>query len=105
MKRIALLLLALALAGCEERVITHSARVPMEVVKIKFEYKSNSKVDLRVIGTGMVYRNQRLNCSKTAAERVRMGSRWDVVVEDWKQGDRYGTTLQGVGAICRLSKR
>lgn len=98
------ILLSLMLMGCEERVVTKSDRVTMEVVGVSLKSKSNSKVDLKVVGTSLVYYDNSLSCSRSRAEYVRIGSRWDVTVEDWRQGDRYGTTLAGTSAICDKSQ-
>lgn len=96
--------LAVLLVGCEERVVTKTERVTMEVVAVTLKSKTNSKVDLKVVGTSMVYRDNRLSCNKSKAENVQVGSLWDVVVEDYRRGDDYGTDLKGTDAICTLSQ-
>jgi len=99
------IILSVLLAGCfEERIVTKSERVTMEVVGVSLKSKSNSKVDLKVVGSSLVYHDQRLSCSRNRAENVRIGGKWDVLVEDWKQGDRYGTSLVGTSGICDKSQ-
>lgn len=96
-------LAAVMLTGCEERVVTSSKRVTMEVVGVSLKSKTNSKVDLKVVGSSQVYRDNRLSCNKSKAQNVRIGSKWDVTVEDFRYGDRYGTDVIGTSAICTLS--
>lgn len=96
--------LLLVLTGCDERKVVKSERVTMEVVGVSLKSKTNSKVDLKIVGTSLVYRDMRLSCSRNRAENVRIGSKWDVVVEDWKQGDRYGTSVVGTSGICDKSQ-
>ena len=98
-----LAILLVSLTGCDEYVVTKSERITMEVVGVTLRSKSNSKVDLKVVGQPVTYYNERLSCSKTKARNVRIGSKWDVVVEDYKWGDRYGSRLRGTDAICTLS--
>lgn len=98
-----ILLSVMALSGCDERIVTHSERITMEVVAVHLHSKTNSKVDLRVVGQPVVYHNQRLSCSKSRAQNVVIGSKWEVLVEDFRYGDRYGSELMGTSAICDLS--
>lgn len=94
---------AALLTGCEERVVTHSELVTVEVVSVYLTTKTNSKVDLKVVGKNLTYRDNRLSCSKDKARNVRIGSKWDVWVEDYKRGDRYGSDVLGTSAICDKS--
>ena len=96
-------LAAALLTGCEERVVTKTERVTMEVVGVSLKSKTNSKVDLRVVGTQQVYRDNRLSCNKSKASNVKIGSKWDVTVEDYRYGDRYGKDVLGTKAICEKS--
>ncbi|MNB75752.1 hypothetical protein D3C75_224050 [compost metagenome] len=91
------------LSGCEEKAITDSRRITMEVVGVTLKSKSNSKVDLKVVGAPTTYYNERLRCRKSMASNVKIGSKWDVTVQDYKWGDNYGSELVGVDAICDLS--
>ncbi len=96
-------LAAVMLTGCEERVVTKTERVTVEVVGVSLKSKTNSKVDLRVVGSSQVYRDNRLSCNKSKAGNVKIGSKWDVTVEDFRYGDRYGTDVLGTSAICDKS--
>lgn len=93
----------LAVASIPEKIITHSERVTVEVVSVYLTTKTNSKVNLKVVGSSQVYRDNRLSCSKDKASNVRIGSKWDVTVEDYKRGDRYGSDVLGTSAICTKS--
>lgn len=84
-----------------EKVIAHSKVVTMEVARVELRSKTNSVIDLKVVGLPTVYRDQHVWCSKREAETIRIGSRWDVTVQDYKRGDRYGTELVGLRSICR----
>ena len=86
-----------------KREVIASKRVTMEVVRVSLESKSNSKVDLKVVGAPTIYRGNRLGCDKNSASNVAVGSKWDIVVEDFRRGDRYGTEVIGTAAICRKS--
>lgn len=103
-KLLAVLAVALTLVGCEERVVTSTKTVTMEVVNVDLRSKRNSKVDLKVVGTWLVYDGERLRCRKDEARKVRIGSKWDVVVENYRYGNRHGTELKGVDAICTKSQ-
>lgn len=107
MKRlICLLLVSLSLAGCLDEVeVLSEKRYTMQVVDVTLRSKRNSTADLKVVENGFVYRGQKLRCTKTEASNITLGSKWDVVVQELKQGDRYGAKLLGVGAICDLSQR
>lgn len=94
---------AALLTGCEERVVTKTERVTVEVVGVSLKSKTNSKVDLKVVGSSLVYRDNRLSCNKRKAGNVKIGSKWDVTVEDYRYGDRYGTDVLGTKAICAKS--
>jgi len=105
MKVVLILMMTVLLAGCfEERIVTSSKVVTMEVVSVTLRNKSHSTVNLKVIGANQVYTDQRLSCRRSEAERVKIGSKWDVHVEEFKRGDRYGTTVLGTHAICTLSQ-
>ena len=95
--------MAVMLSGCEEKVVTASKRITVEVVGVTLKSKSNSKVDLKVVGTNYVYRDERLSCSKSRASNVAVGSKWDVTQQSFRWGDRYGDELVGIRAICDLS--
>ena len=104
-KLICLLLVSLSLAGCFEKPeVLSTSVVVMEVVNVNLRSKRNSTVDLKVVGTGIVYRGERLRCPRSDASNVKISSKWDVHVQEFKQGDRYGTELLGVDAICDLSQ-
>ena len=104
LKHLAVLAIAaISLVGCREYVVTKSERVTMEVVAVHLKSKTNSKVDLKVVGSPTIYRDERLSCNKSRARNVRIGSKWDVVVEDYKWGDEYGTNVRGTAAICDKS--
>lgn len=96
-------LAAVMLTGCEERVVTKTERVTVEVVGVSLKSKTNSKVDLKVVGSSLVYRDNRLSCSKSKAQNVRIGSKWDVTVEDYRYGDRYGSDVLATRSICDKS--
>lgn len=98
-----MLLSVMALHGCDKYEVTSSQRVTVEVIDVHLRSKTNSKVDLKVVGQPATYYNERLSCNRTKAKNVKIGSRWDVVVEDYKWGDRYGSRLVGTSAICDKS--
>jgi len=104
LKLLVIIFAFVGLVGCEQRVVTNTTRVTMEVMAVHLKSKKRSKVDLRIVGTSVIYKDQRLYCKKTKAAKVRIGSKWDVVVEDYRQGNRYGSDLKGVDAICVLSQ-
>lgn len=106
MKRlICLLLVTVSLAGCFEKAEVLSEKlITMQVVDVNIRSKSNSTVDLLVVGTKFIYRGQRLSCSGSWASEVKIGSKWDVWVQEYKQGDDYYTKLLGVSGICDKSQ-
>lgn len=85
--------------------ITHREVKTMEVTGVNLRSKSKSTVDLKVVGGNTVYSQQRVYCRRYEAENIRVGSRWDVVIQDYKRGDRHGTELVGLEPICTLSQR
>lgn len=89
--------------GTPEKTVTASEVVTVEVAAVHLTTKTNSSVDLKVVGRNLTYRNIGLHCSTSEAKNVRIGSKWDVWTEDYKRGDRYGTDVKGVGAICDKS--
>ena len=93
------------LAGCEERKVFKEERIGMEVVAVHLNTKSNSKVDLRIIGTGYVYKNQRLSCSRSKAQNVKIGSKWDVteMTYNYPESQRFSSELVGTSVICDRS--
>lgn len=100
-----LLLVAVLLTGCfEEPEILSESVVTMEVVNVTLRNKRRSQVDLKVVGNSHVYYDNRLHCGRVEAGNVKIGSKWDVHVQEFKQGDRYGTELLGVEAICTKSQ-
>jgi uncharacterized protein YcfL len=100
-----ILLASLLLTGCEQPQVVSEKRILMEVVSVKLNSKSNSKVDLREVKGGYVYRDQRLSCSKTKAKNIKIGSRWDVVEVQYvyPESKRYFSKLVGTEAICARS--
>lgn len=105
MKKGILLLVVLGLTGCfEKREVIKTERVTMEVVSVQPKSKHKSRVSLKVVGVNQVYTDLRLGCRRGEAAKVKIGSKWDVYVEDFKQGDKYGSTVLGVKAICTLSQ-
>lgn len=95
--------MAVMLSGCEDKVVTASKRITVEVVDVTLKSKSNSRVDLKVVGVPTTYYGERLRCNKSMASNVKIGSKWVVTEQDFKWGDRYGTELVGVDGICDLS--
>lgn len=95
--------MAVMLSGCEPKVITNTRSLTMEVVGVTLKSKSNSRVDLKVVGVPTTYYGERLRCNKSMASNVKIGSKWVVTEQDFKWGDRYGSELVGVDAICDLS--
>lgn len=101
MKKAVLVLLALALAGCfEDRIVTHETVVGMEIVAVREGHKGYAIIDLKVIGTNSYYRDRSLGCSYSKLKYKAVGTKWDIVTQDFKQGDRYGTQLRGLNGIC-----
>lgn len=97
-------LASLIMAMQTPKEVTHTERRSMEVVRVDLRPKTNSTIDLKVIGVPTVYRDQHVWCSRHEAERIQVGSHWDVVVQNYKRGDRYGTELVGLEAICERSQ-
>jgi hypothetical protein len=105
MRKLLVVSLAMAaLTGCPEREVTKTERVTMEVIDVDLRSKRGSTLDLKVVGTNKVYRDERFGCRRSEAEKVKIGSKWDVVVEDFRYGDRYGSELKGLQAICDKSQ-
>jgi len=102
-----LVLIALVLlTGCEKREVFGERRIDMQVVSVKLASKSNSKVTLRQLGTGTLYIDQRLSCGRQRAERVRIGSQWEVteMTYFYPESHRYTIELVGTSAICDKSQ-
>jgi hypothetical protein len=107
MRKTSVLILALlTLAGCEQREQYSERRVAMEVINVKLTSKSNSKVDLRELASGQVHRGLRLSCSRSKAERVRIGSKWEVseITYLYPESRRFETQIVGTPAICDKSQ-
>lgn len=102
---IGLLSSALLLTGCEQSVKIAERRITVEVTHVKLTSKSNSKVDLRDVKTGKGYWGERLSCSRSKAQNVVIGSKWDVTEIDYvlPESKRYYSELVGTKAICTLS--
>lgn len=96
---------ALLLSGCEKPEKLAERRITVEVTHVKLTSKSNSKVDLRDVKTGKGYWEQRLSCSRSKAQNVEIGSKWDVTEIDYvlPESKRYYSELVDTKAICTLS--
>lgn len=103
---VALVGLLFVLAGCEKREEYSERRVAMEVINVTLSSKSNSKVDLRELASGQVHRGLRLNCNRTKAKRVKIGSKWDIseMTYLYRASGRFTTQILGTPAICDLSQ-
>ncbi|ATN92853.1 putative anti-sigma factor [Pseudomonas phage PPSC2] len=95
----------LLLAGCEEAKLLSEKRTTMVVESVYLTSKSNSKVNLREVESGYVWKDQRLSCSRSRASNVEIGSKWDVVEQAYvyPESQRYFSRLVGVDAICTKS--
>jgi hypothetical protein len=96
---------AVMLAGCESREDFDQRRITVKVESVYLTSKTNSKVNLRDIKTGQLYENNRLSCSKTKAQNVKIGSLWDVTEKTYiyRKSNRFSTELVGTPAICDKS--
>lgn len=108
MTKLKLLTIALAatmLTACEKREVFGERRVTMEVVSVYLTTKSNSRVNLREVNTGYVWKDQSLSCSRERAAKVKIGSKWDVteMTYVYPESKRYSTALVGTSAICTKS--
>ncbi|QNO00641.1 hypothetical protein QGX17_gp075 [Pseudomonas phage phiPsa381] len=101
----ALLLATISLTGCEEAKLLSEKRTTMVVESVYLTSKSNSKVTLREVESGYVWKDQRLSCSRPRARNVVIGSKWDVVEQAYvyPESQRYFSQLVGVSAICDKS--
>ncbi|UAV84625.1 hypothetical protein PHB09_130 [Pseudomonas phage PHB09] len=108
MKKILAVLMfaAITLTGCfEQPTLLSEKRTTMVVESVYLTSKSNSKVTLREVVVGYVWKNQRLSCSRSRARNVVIGSKWDVVEQSFveKSSGRYFSRLVGTDAICTKS--
>ncbi|WVS24573.1 membrane protein [Pseudomonas phage Psxphi15] len=101
----ALIMATISLTGCEEAKLLSEKRTTMVVESVYLTSKSNSKVTLREVESGYVWKNQSLSCSRSRASNVEVGSKWDVVerVYVYPESQRYFSRLVGVDAICTKS--
>lgn len=102
---VALVGLLILLAGCEKREVFGERRITVQVVGLYLTSKTNSKVHLQDVKTHERYDGNRLSCSRSRAEKVKIGSLWDVteVTYVYPESQRYSTTLVGTAAICDKS--
>lgn len=102
---IGLVVATLALGGCEEAKLLSEKRTTMVVESVYLTSKSNSKVNLREVESGYVWKDQRLSCSRSKAKNVVIGSKWDVVEQFYvyPESQRYFSHLAGVSGICDKS--
>ena len=100
-----ILLGTFTLTGCEEAKLLSEKRTVMVVESVRLSSKSSSKVDLREVESGYVWRDQRLGCSRSYARNVKVGSKWDVVEQAYvyPESKRYFSRLVGTEAICDKS--
>lgn len=105
LRYVALLMGLTLLAGCEERKVFSEQRKTLEVVGVSLHSKSSSTVDLRLVGTSYVYKYQRLSCSQSRAQNVKIGSKWDVteMTYHYPESQRFSSELIGTSAICEKS--
>lgn len=101
----ALIMATISLAGCEEPKLLSEKRTTMVVESVYLTSKSNSKVNLREVESGYLWKDQRLSCSRSYARNVQVGSKWDVVEQSYvyPESQRYFSRLVGVDAICDKS--
>jgi len=101
----ALVMATISLAGCEEAKLLSEKRTTMVVESVYLSSKSNSKVTLREVESGYVWKDQRLGCSRSYARSVQVGSKWDVTEQSYVYPDsqRYFSRLVGTDAICTKS--
>jgi hypothetical protein len=106
-KYIALLVALVLLSGCERPEWYSEQRYAMTVVNVYLTSKSNSKVTLRNDSTGHIYQPARLSCNRSSAEKVVIGSKWDVteVTYFYPESKRYVIELAGTPAICTKSNQ
>jgi len=105
--KVLMALLALAvLTGCEKREVFGERRITVQVVGLYLTSKTNSKVHLQDVKTRERYDGNRLSCSRNKAEKVRIGSLWEVteVTYVYRKSQRYSTELVGTAAICSKSQ-
>lgn len=96
---------ALLLSGCEQPKEYSSRRVTMTVESVHISSKSNSKVTLREVKSGIIHPRERLSCSRQKARKIKIGSKWDVteVTYVYPEKKTYFTRLEGTKAICTRS--
>ncbi len=97
---------AAMLTGCFEQPKKIGERVlTMQVTSVYLTSKSNSKVTLKDVKTGKVYKDERLSCSREKAKKVEIGSLWTVHEVDYvyPESKRYFSDLVGTAAICTKS--
>lgn len=101
----ALIMVTISLAGCEEAKLMSEKRTTIVVESVYLTSKSNSKVTLREVESGYVWKDQRLSCSRSRARNVVIGSKWDVVEQAYvyPESQRYFSRLVGTDAICTKS--
>lgn len=102
---VALMLATMSLVGCEEAKLVSEKRTTMVVESVYLTSKSNSKVTLREVESGYVWKDQRLSCSRSRARNVVIGGKWDVTEQQfvYPESQRYFSRLVGVPAICDKS--
>lgn len=102
---IAILAAATLLVGCESPVEHSSRRVTMTVESVQLSSKTNSKVTLREVKSGIIHPRERLSCSREKARKVKIGSKWDVteVTYVYPEKQTYFTRLEGTKSICTKS--
>jgi hypothetical protein len=106
LNRLALVLAAsMALVGCDEAIKISEKRITVEVVSVRVSSKSNSKVTLREIPFGYIWKEQRLSCSSTKARNVKIGKKWELVEAryEYRESKEQFSRLLGVPGICTQS--
>lgn len=101
----ALIIATISLTGCEEAKLLSEKRTTMVVESVRLTSKSNSKVTLREVESGYVWKDQRLSCSSSRARNVQVGGKWDVTEQAYvyPESQRYFSRLVGTDAICTKS--
>lgn len=100
-----LIIATISLVGCEEAKLLSEKRTTMVVESVHLTSKTNSKVTLREVEGGYVWKDQRLSCSRSYARNVQVGSKWEVVEQAYvyPESQRYFSRLVGTDAICTKS--
>jgi hypothetical protein len=100
-----LIMATISLAGCEQPNLLSEKRTTMVVESVYLTSKSNSKVTLREVKSGYVWKDQRLSCSRSKAQNVVIGSKWDVTEQAYvyPESQKYFSRLVGTDAICTKS--